>query len=285
MRLPLLCILLLGLAAGVARAQDLLVEEYRFGDFTSAHAIVMDQFGDVYVSDAGSSMLRKFSIKGALLAEIGGHGWDVTQFDQLRGIDASLGVAVYAADRGNRRIVRLDRNLNVVASLGTEDAALDVGYPIDVAASSFETLFILDGENARVLAVNGFSSVARSFGGIEAGEGRLRNPVALAQAGSERLYVLEAERVVVFDLFGSYRFQFGSGQLRDARGIAVSDDRVAVVLPDALLLYSHEGSLLAKFDTTRLALASAGQEFRDIAFGRDFLLILTERTCILIPVN
>jgi hypothetical protein len=281
----LICILYLGLAAGVARAQDMLVEDYRFGEFEAAHAIALDQFGHVYISDAGSSLIRKFSIKGELLAEMGGHGWGGAQFDQLRGIDASLGVAVYAADRGNRRIVRLDRDLNVVGSLSGESGGADFGYPIDVTASTFETLFILDGENARVVAVNAFSSVVRSFGGIDAGDGRLRNPVALAQAGSERLYVLEAERVVVFDLFGSYRFHFGVGQLRDARGIAVSGERVAVVLPDGLLLYSEAGELLAKFDTTGMALASTGQEFRDIAFGRDFLLILTERSCILIPVN
>jgi hypothetical protein len=285
MRHALICILFLGLAAGVAQAQDMLVEEYRFGEFESAHAVALDQFGHVYVSDAASSMLRKFNIKGELLAEMGGHGWGGTQFDQLRGIDASLGVAVYAADRGSRRIVRLDRDLNVVGALSGEDGTVDVGYPVDVTASTFETLYILDGENARVLAVNGFSSVARSFGGIEAGEGRLRNPVAMAQAGSDLLYVLEAERVVAFDLFGSYRFHFGVGQLRDARGIAVSGERVAVVLPDALLLYSVAGELLSKFDRTAMVLASAGQEFRDIAFGRNFLLILTERSCILIPVN
>ncbi len=278
-------ILLAAATVSAARGQDMLVEEYRFGDFQSAHAVAIDQFGNVFVSDAGSSLLRKFSMKGELLAEVGGHGWGSTQFDQLRGIDASLGIAIYAADRGNRRVVRLDRDLNVVGSLSGESGSADFGFPVDVAASSFETLFILDSENSRVAAVNGFSSVAHTFGGIEAGPGRLHEPVALTQVGSELLCVLEHERVVVFDLFGSYRFHFGEGVLRDARGISAAGDRIAVITKTELHIFSTAGELLATIGRDKMALGGAVQEFRDIAYGPDFLLILTNRTCILIPVN
>ncbi len=272
-------------AAFTAHAQDVLVEDYRFGDFQSAHSVAVDQFGHVYISDAGNALLRKFTLKGELLAEMGGPGWSTGQFDQLRGIDASLGIAIYAADRGNRRIVRLDRDLNVVGSLSGETLTDGFGFPVDVTASSFETLYILDSENSRVVAVNGFTSVQLTFGGIEAGPGRLREPLAMAQGAGDRLYVLESGRVVVFDLFGGYRFQFGEQILHEARGIAATSERVAVVTTTALHLFSAAGELLATYDRERFVLAGIGQEFRDVAFSPGFLLLLTHRSCIIIPVN
>ncbi|MBR9976796.1 MAG: hypothetical protein KFH87_01800, partial [Bacteroidetes bacterium] len=91
------------------------VEEYRFGSFVSAEAISTDQFGNIFIADAGTSVVYKFDIQGKQLAEVGGPGWGSQQFDRPTGIDAQLGIAVYVADMGNSRISRFDRDLNFMA--------------------------------------------------------------------------------------------------------------------------------------------------------------------------
>jgi DNA-binding beta-propeller fold protein YncE len=268
-------------------AQQPMVEEYRFGSFTEAEALSLDQFGNVYVVDGNRSTVLKFDLHGTLLAEVGGSGWDDTQFDRPTGIDAGLGIAVYVADYGNNRITRFDRGLHFTASLGGDDAAADpgFGYPLDVLNSSFEQLFVLDGENNRVLSLSGFNRVTQVFGGMESGEGRLSEPVALALDGSRHLYVLESGRVAAFDLFGNFLFHFGSDQFSDAQGISVHKGRVLVVTPDALHQYATDGEFLHTVTREQMVLAGECGEFRDATYTAPFLLLLTERSCILFPDN
>lgn len=270
-----------------ARLPDALIEEYRFGSFSDATALSVDAFGAVYVVDGGDATVRKFDLRGSMAAEVGGPGWDDTQFDRPAGIDARLGVAVYVADYGNNRVSRFDRGLRFMATLRGDEMTGDraFGYPLDVANSSLEQMFILDGENNRVLALSGFRSVERTFGGIESGEGQLSDPVALATDDSRHLYVLEAGRVVTFDLFGNFLFHFGSGHFSDAEGITVYGGMVLVVTPDALHFFSSRGEHRRSVTRTEMVLAGESGAFRDAAYTAPFLLILTQQSCILFPNN
>ncbi|MDX9758568.1 MAG: NHL repeat-containing protein [Bacteroidota bacterium] len=280
------------LSASVSHAQDAdtvrpLVEIHRFGDFVSAEALSADQFGNVFIVDAGTSTLRKFDLRGRLLAETGGPGWDNQQFDRPTGLDARPGITVYVADMGNSRVSRFDRDLNFMATQRGDDGTIDpgFGYPLDVVQSSLEQFFVLDGENARVLALRGLNSVERVFGGIESGEGRLKDPVALASDGSRLLYVLESDRVVVFDHFGSYLRQFGHGRFSDAQGIAVGRGIVLVVTPERLQLFTDDGTHVRDIGRSHLVLAGDVEEFRDAEIAPPHLLILTTHHCILFPVS
>lgn len=275
-------------------AQRVLVEDYRIGAFEQARRIAVDAFGNVLVTDAGSATVRKLSIDGTTLADVGGPGWDAGRFDQPMGLDASLAVAMYVADRNNRRIVRLDRDLNVVATLDSETPGGErrFGYPVDVVASSFEQLFVLDAENSLVVTLSGFDRVDRRFGGVDAGEGRLHDPVAMARGGNDRLYVLERGRVVVFDVFGNFIGQFGRDILDDARGIAVcppdgaaANTRIHVVTAKELHVFAADGSHLESIGRDRMVIADEPLEFVDVACTSLFLLLLTPRYCILIPAN
>ncbi|MFZ1730156.1 MAG: NHL repeat-containing protein [Bacteroidota bacterium] len=263
----------------------LMVEEYRFGSFVSAEAVSADQFGNLFVADAGTSTLLKFDIRGRKLAEVGGPGWDNERFDRPLGVDASPGIAIYVADMGNNRISRFDRDLHFMAALSGDDENLDpgFGYPMDVAQSTLEQLFILDGENSRVLAVSSFKSVDRVFGDNGAGDGRLQDPLAMATDGSTLLYVLENGRVIVFDYFGNFIRQFGRGKFNDAQGLAIASDRVLVVTPDALHFFTPAGDHLRSVARSAMVLAGDSGEFRDAIYTSLFLLILTTHSCILFP--
>ncbi len=264
-----------------------LVEEYRFGSFVSAEAVSVDPFGNVFVADAGTSTLRKFDIRGRQLAEVGGPGWDNEQFDRPTGIEARPGIAIYVADMGNNRISRFDRDLHFMAALDGADGTIDpgFGYPLDVAQSAFEQLFVLDGENNRVLAMSGFKTVNRVFGDIASGDGRLQEPVALATDGDKLLYVLESGRIAVFDYFGNYLRQFGRGVFTDAQGLALLPGRLLVVTPDALHFFTPAGDHLRSIERSGMVLAGDTGEFRDAVWSSPFLLILTTHSCILFPTN
>jgi hypothetical protein len=270
-----------------APQHPILVEEYRYGSFSSAECISTDAFGCVYVSDGAAHTVTKFDSLGRLLRTAGGPGWEINQFDHPQGIDARLGIAVYIADRGNHRIVRCDRDLNPVGVFAPRDdpaQTVSFGTPMDVANSGLAGLCILDGENKRIVTTSGFAVIENSFGGDEAGAGKLRQPSGLAIDRNENLFVLDDDRVVVFDAYGNYRRSFGDGLINNACGIAADADKVLVILPGELLLFGSEGDLISRFGKLEMVFASPPGDFRDaVFFGSGILLLSTGSIIMLRP--
>ncbi|MDH7515410.1 MAG: NHL repeat-containing protein [Bacteroidota bacterium] len=269
-------------------AQDgaVFAEDFRFGSFTRAVRIEADPFGCVYVSDAGAHTVVKYSPDGTMLATAGGQGWGIMQFDHPAGIDARLGITVYVADRGNNRIVRLDRSLAPIGTFSTRDdpsAGLSFGDPLDVVITKRGDLLILDGENVRIVATTGFTAAEKAFGGIEAGPLRLRKPVAMARSEDDRIFVLEPDRVLVFDVFGNPLFSFAYKVFEDARGIACRDDRIAVVTPTELFLFTTEGELLQRVARERFVFAGTTGTFEDVALTGTRLYLLTAQSVLVFP--
>ncbi len=87
----------------------------------------------------------------------------------------------------------------------------------------------------------------RIVGGFDTGEGALREPVDLALGPDGRLFVADRGHaaVLVYDRFGLYLRRIASGTARDLRAVAVVGDRLVLVLPGRLLVYSLDGRLLA----------------------------------------
>jgi DNA-binding beta-propeller fold protein YncE len=270
--------------AAIRQDAAVLVEEFRFGSFVSAAHLSIDPFGCVYVADAGSHTVQKFDSTGARLLSIGGQGWDLAQFDHPMGIDASLGIAVYVADMGNHRVVRCDRDLNALGVFAPRDDAAGIafGMPRDVALSRRGPLLIVDGENARIVSTSGFATVDDAFGGVESGAGKLRMPLALAVGDDDEVYVLEPDRVVVFDTYGSYRRQFGEGAIAGARGICAHGGRVVVATAGALLVFDADGALRQQFAPGRFIFSAAPGEFRDILWTETRVLLLTATDVIML---
>jgi hypothetical protein len=282
----LLFIMLALLSSSRANAQEAIVEDYRIGNFESASSIDIDPFGNIFVSDRTMNMVFKYSIRGEQLASIGGQGWSNNEFDEPMGLDASLGVSIYVSDYNNNRVSRFDKDLNFLGSFSTQDdpnQELEFGYPRDVAVSQVGDLFVLDEENQQVLYTSGFASIQFVFGGVESGEMRLQGALALATGPNDNVYVLEANRVAAFDVFGNPVRQFATDTFTDAVGIAVYGSAVFVVTTNDIYIYSHDGSYKTTIKRSSLIFANETGEFRDIAITRERILLLTERSIIVFP--
>jgi DNA-binding beta-propeller fold protein YncE len=132
-------------------------ETFSVGSFERATHIFAGKQGAIYVLDADQNKIFYFSDITQIPKSIGGFGWSAGSFDRPTGI-ATDGINVYVSDYGNHRIQRFDRNLNYISSFSTRDtsgqADMRFGYPLDVALSELGDLFVLDGENLRVLKFN-----------------------------------------------------------------------------------------------------------------------------------
>jgi hypothetical protein len=233
----------------------------------------------VYVIDAGASRLVKLSKDWEVLGSVGGYGWTDQAFDHPADLVAPNGLDLYVADYGNHRVQRFDRDLNFISSFSTResgDPGVRFGYPRGVAQSRFGSLFIVDGENNRVLKVNTSGSVELVFGDIGGGEGRLESPSRVRVSGDDRVYVQDKGRIVVFDLFGNYVETLGEGLFRHLRSFSVSDEIVYAL--DSCMLYAVRRGAESGPVPVRVS-QSAGPdlcEAVDIDVRDDRLYVLTE---------
>jgi hypothetical protein len=237
----------------------------------------VDIYGSLYVLETSASMLRVFDARGNLTRELGGQGWSNEQFDQPHGIWARNGLNIFVADYGNHRIQRYDRTISYVATLSTRSAdnpEIRFGYPTDVTVSRQGDLYLCDGENVRILKVNQLDRVDRSFGGPGAGQGTLSAPSALEVGPGDYVYVLDGDRVVVFDSFGNYIRELGPGLVTGPRAL-FGDERSVILVDRTSLLRFDEGGRL----TGRSALEDLpvfGRELRDVGLYGGELYILAD---------
>jgi hypothetical protein len=260
-------------------ADLILVEERIIGPFERATHIFASKQGTVYVLDADQNKIFMFSNITQTPKSIGGFGWSAGSFDKPTGI-ATDGINVYVSDYGNHRIQRFDRNLNYISSFSTRDTSdqtsMRFGYPLDVALSEFGDLFILDGENLRVLKFNPQRFFERSFGDINSGSGKLQHPIRLVVTTS-RIYVGEQSRIVVFDYFGNYLGSIGDGAVSALSGFALLENDFIVASNDTLLWFSQDGLLQKSIPLSHIISGEPIGRIQDIAFIKNQLYILSPR--------
>jgi DNA-binding beta-propeller fold protein YncE len=197
---------------------------------------------------------------------------------------ARNGIDVFVADYGNHRIQRFDRHLSYIATLSTRDSPNPderFGYPTDVTVSRLGDLFICDSENSRIVKVNRFTQVERTFGGFGAGEGRLLNPTCVEIGPSDHVYVIDGSRVVVFDNSGNY-LRTISGVFRPP--LLLYANSVSVAIVDSTSLYCLDTDERPACSLPiQTATGMQRNQIQSIAFQQDSMFILTGTGVIALP--
>lgn len=143
----------------------------------------------------------KINLEGKIQKRIGGFGWGEGQFDYPSSI-TSTAIDIYVADFNNNRIQRFDHNLNFISALNSSDL-IHFEYPNSIALSTKGDLYILDFKNKKVLKINGFNKLERTFGNYESGKIILSDPRRIKLDQLQRIYILDKEQILIYDEFGS----------------------------------------------------------------------------------
>jgi hypothetical protein len=273
-------ITLLLLSAVLLQAGELdttLVEQKPLGSFQRATRLITNPQGWIYVLDSERNLLVLLKGEETPPTSTGGYGWSSTTFDQPTGL-ATDGLNVYVADRGNHRLMRFDRSLNFISSFTTRDTSLIAarfGSPLGVALSRLGDLFVLDGENLRVIKFAANLQYERSFGDIDDARARLRQPVKILISPGDHVYVLESDRLVEFDYFGQYLREVGTGSFHDASGFCFVQGGIIVVTPATLFWFNERGEVVRQVRISEIASASPIGPMEDVAENAGRLLLLT----------
>ncbi len=187
----------------------LFAQEYLFiksiGNFKDASSFSVTSGGIFYVSDSETNEVYKVDSAGNILKDAGGYGWDAGLFDNPADLYANL-LSVFVCDKNNNRVERFDKDLNYISQLDTHNASdksMRFGYPNSCAVSQQGDLFILDSENKRIVKFDLFGNFILNFGSFDAGSFELLDPIKLAVDNNNNIYVLDKNRIVIFDQYGN----------------------------------------------------------------------------------
>lgn len=175
------------------------------GKFENASSFYISSNGLIYVTDKGSDEIIQFDTIGNLIKDIGGFGWNQSQFDEPVDVYADP-LSVYVTDKNNHRIQRFDRKLNYLSQLYTrenENQNERFGYPLGCVVSNQGDLYVLDSENKRVIKFDLFGNYQLHFGGIDAGEFSLISPKSISISSTGTVFVSDENNLIAFDQFGN----------------------------------------------------------------------------------
>lgn len=156
----------------------------------------------IILTSSTTNEVIKINLNGTIQKKIGGFGWNDGQFDYPSSV-VSTAIDIYVADYNNNRIQRFDYNLNFISSLTSSDI-ISFEYPVSINLSSRGDLYILDSKNKKILKINGFSRLERTFGNYESGEIVFSEPKLIKLDNLQRIYVLDKHKIIVFDQFGNF---------------------------------------------------------------------------------
>jgi hypothetical protein len=183
-------------------AQTLSIKKFIPLNFIADDFSINENRNNIFLISRGSNEIVKINLDGKVLKKIGGFGWNDGQFDIPSSI-VSTAIDIYVADFNNHRIQRFDQNLNFISSLEKSESVY-FEYPASIALSTKGDLYILDSKNKKVLKINGFSKLERTFGNYESGKIVLSEPRLIKLDQSQLIYILDKDQIIVYDEFGSF---------------------------------------------------------------------------------
>lgn len=206
MKFSISLLFMIFVTSGILRAQSpAWKKEGEIGIFKHASSFSLSPEGFFFVSDVGASQVIKLNKEGAVFNTAGGYGWDAGGLTSPVDICAEA-VYVLVADEDNNKVNKYDKNLNLAGTVSGRDVLPQegmFGYPRSVTVSTLGDLYVLDGENNRVVYYSFFGDYKGNFGGFNSGFYTLEHPLKIT-ALKNSLAVLDGTELVIFDHFGSF---------------------------------------------------------------------------------
>jgi len=226
----------------------------QFGDFSSASSFDIDLNQNIYVTDIIDNSITKYDSSGNETISIGGYGWEESTFDEPANIFTNT-LSIYVADKNNNRVQRFDKDLNFLSQLqgGDENSEIEFGYPTCVGISNIGDLYLLETDNNKILKFNLDGNFLSEIGGNDAGDFALTNPKNFSPDLTGNIFVLDENRIKVFDQFGNRVLNYK---------IKYEPDKIRVIDNDILYIEKQQ---IVLFDLKERKVKSIFAEFQNLS--------------------
>ena len=227
------------------------------GQFEFPQGIAIDKGGNVWVSDAWTNRLQKFSPEGKYLTQFGSEGSGNGQLKSPAGIAIDKAGNLWVADTGNDRIQKFSSEGKYLAQFGGAGSGNgQLNQPAGIAIDALGNIWVADTYNDRVQKFSPEGKYLAQFGASGAGAGELSGPTGIAIDSGGDIWVLDTYnyRVQEFSSSGKYLSELGElgsegeGQLGGPAGIAFAGGNLWVTdATGRVEAFSPEGQHLAFF--------------------------------------
>lgn len=196
------------------KSDSMLVKEKTIPGFQNAISVTTDGKENIYVLDKNTNQVVKFGNNLEYKKRNGKQGWAEGQFDSPTFIDGSSGLDIFVTDGKNHRVQRIDLELNPVATLITDLAdfneELKFRTPVASLVLNSNELYLIDGDNHRIVVYKDGRNPSYVFGDYKSGKGQLVHPVKILKDARNFIYILDKElqAVVRFDNLGNFVNKF-----------------------------------------------------------------------------
>lgn len=273
------------LASAQSSPQLLTVLKPPYGEFVPLQpvAAAISPESRIYILDAQLAAVAQLDTAGNLINQIGGPGMGGTKLNDPADLCINSGLNLFIADRGNDRILRLDRKLNFLAefrSLEGTPASLIFEAPRSILQSARGDLFIADGDNDRILKIDPNNIPLFSFGAYGEEKGSLLQPRRIESDPLGGVWVLDRRaHVVHFDEFGGFLEELIPHLAGRASGLAVSAGFVWICADSCLWIYDRLERQSACVARDEL-IPQVSSDLVDLAYHRNHLWLLDSQGCL-----
>jgi hypothetical protein len=199
-----------GVSGNIGEPDSLLISINEISGFKNAVSIAKDNKENIYLLDKEANEIIKFDGDLNLVKRNGRQGWNNGQFDSPTFIDASSGLDLYVCDPRNYRIQRFDLDLIFIASLRTDNKSfhesLQFKTPLSSVVINANDLYVVDGDNNRIVIFPNGAEPVSTFGDYRSGRGELIQPEKIMKDGNNYIYILDKKyrQVYRYDNLGNF---------------------------------------------------------------------------------
>jgi len=243
------------------------------GQLNFPRAVAVDTSGNIYVADSGNDRVVVFASDGTFIRSWGSTckldtgegcaGEGRGQFNEPWGIAVGADGSVYVSDTWNHRVQKFTNDgqfvtaWGVFGSTGGELGQEGLFYgPRAIAVGLDGNISVMDTGNKRIQVFQPDGSFVRQWGGGGVVDGRLDEPVGLAQDGDGRWYVADTwnKRIQRFSSTLDFETQWpvngwGSQSVVNKPSLAVDQERDLVYAVDPenyrILVWNTDGEFKA----------------------------------------
>lgn len=197
----------------------------------------------LYIVDHGENdEVLRIKPDGAVLSRFhAAKGYSTLLSPKVVAVDAQSGL-VYVADRGNRRLIVLNENLEPLRVQVPPKTAAGVFQPNGLAVARDGTVYVADKSLGRIYRFSSDGKYLDYFGGYGSEEaGKFLNPAGLDVAADGTVYVADSDRnlIEVFSKDGKFQFAYSQKEM----GALFDSPRDVLVLSDGKRVLVTGGDL------------------------------------------
>ena len=225
-----------------------------------ARGVVVNQKGEVVVTEANKCMVSVFSPDGERLRSFGSRGSGQGQFKDPWGITTDDDGNILVADRGNCCIQKFTASGQFLSEVGRRgNGPLQFNNPMEIAFNTVnKKVYVVDGSNDRVQVLNSDLTFFSKFGKSGSGKEQFKKPGGIACDSTGKVYVADYgnHRIQVFTTEGRFLQAFGKlgsgrGELTLPLSITIDTNDVVYVSDwgsnHRVSVFTSEGHFLTSF--------------------------------------